>query len=79
MPAALLVRANDAARMLGISRSTLYARVQAGRCPEPIRWEGCTVWRVRDLENFVDQLADQVADQPEGETQQSNKNMVVMG
>ncbi|WP_104019285.1 helix-turn-helix transcriptional regulator [Roseovarius nitratireducens] len=30
MSAPFLVRANDAARMLGISRSTLYARVQAG-------------------------------------------------
>ncbi len=79
MSAPLLVRANDAARMLGISRSTLYARVQAGRCPEPIKWESVTVWRVRDPENFVDQLADQVADKPEEKTQQSNKNMVFMG
>lgn len=79
MPEPLLVRANDAARMLGISRSTLYARVQAGRCPEPIRWEGCTVWRVRDLENFVDQLADQVADQTNDDTGKSMKNMAVMG
>lgn len=64
MPAALLVRANEAAAMLGISRSTLYARVQKGRCPAPIQWDGTTVWRVRDLERFVDRLADQVADQP---------------
>lgn len=63
MPAALLVRANDAAAMLGISRSTLYARVQKGQCPAPIQWDGTTVWRVKDLETFVDRLADHVADQ----------------
>lgn len=63
MPAPLLVRANDAAAMLGISRSTLYARVQKGACPSPIQWEGTTVWRVSDLHNFVDRLADQMADQ----------------
>lgn len=52
--APLLVRAPVAARMLGISRSTLYARVAAGKCPNPIRWDGTTVWRVRDLEALVD-------------------------
>jgi predicted DNA-binding transcriptional regulator AlpA len=79
MPEPLLVRANDAARMLGISRSTLYARVQTGRCPEPIRWDGCTVWRVRDLENFVDQLADQMADPRTSANGNSRKNMAVAG
>jgi predicted DNA-binding transcriptional regulator AlpA len=57
----LLVRARVAAQMLAISRSTLYARVAAGRCPAPIRWDGCTVWRVRDLEAFVAELSDGVA------------------
>ena len=51
-----------AAGILGISLSTLWARVQAGRCPAPIKWDSTTVWRVRDLEKFVDGLADQVAD-----------------
>ena len=58
----LLVRAPEAARMLGISRSTFYARVQKGCAPQPIRWDGTTVWRVSDLEKFVDRLADQLAD-----------------
>ena len=64
LPAAnppLLVRAPVAARMLAISRSTLWSRVKEGRCPRPIRWDGCTVWRVRDLEAFVDDLGDEVA------------------
>ena len=55
--APLLVRAPVAARMLGISRSTLYARVAAGKCPAPIRWDGTTVWRVRDLEELVEGMA----------------------
>lgn len=74
MPAALLVRANDAAAMLGISRSTLYARVQKGQCPRPIQWDGTTVWRVKDIETFVDRLADQVADQGSAPQATSNKN-----
>lgn len=53
----LLVRAPVAARMLGISRSTLYARVNEGKCPAPIRWDGTTVWRVRDLEALVEGMA----------------------
>lgn len=53
----LLVRANAAARMLGISRSTLYARVNAGKCPPPIRWDGTTVWRVADLRALVEAMA----------------------
>lgn len=73
MPTALLVRANEAAAMLGISRSTLYARVQKGRCPAPIQWDGTTVWRVRDLETFVDRLADQMADPPCSTTQTASK------
>ena len=61
-PPRLLVRAPEAARMLGISRSTFYARVKKGRAPRPVHWDGTTVWRVADLEKFVDRLADQLAD-----------------
>ena len=53
-----LVRAPEAARMLGISRSTLYARVTKGNAPKPVQWDGSTVWRVSDLERFVEKLAD---------------------
>ena len=73
MPAPLLVRANDAAAMLGISRSTLYARIQKGRAPAPISWDGTTVWRVSDIEDFVNRLADQVADQKIQEAKESRK------
>lgn len=75
----LLVRAPVAARMLGISRSTLYARVAAGMCPSPIRWDGTTVWRVRDLEKFVDHLADQMADQHKEESGKPRHSMRVRG
>lgn len=77
MPAALLVRANDAAAMLGISRSTLYARVQKGQCPAPIQWDGTTVWRVKDLETFVDRLADQLADRPCGAIKSASKTRAI--
>ncbi|MFB9149566.1 helix-turn-helix transcriptional regulator [Roseovarius ramblicola] len=79
MPEPLLVRAPEAARMLGISKSTLWARVAQGRCPGPIRWDGVTVWRVRDLEEFVERLADQMADQADHPPGKRSKNMALTG
>ena len=52
----LLVRAPEAAKMLRISRSTLYARVKKGKAPKPIKWDGTTMWAVEDLKQFVDEL-----------------------
>ena len=57
-PRPLLVRAPEAARMLGISRSTLYARVNKGNAPKPVQWDGSTVWLVEDLERFAKGLRD---------------------
>lgn len=73
MPATLLVRTNEAAATLGIIQSTLYARAQTGRCPAPIQWDETTVWRVRDLETFVDRLAGQIAGQPRSTAHIINK------
>lgn len=42
------VRPDEAARVLGISRSKLYASIKAGMIPVT-RWGGCTLIAVADL------------------------------
>ncbi|MGH1412115.1 MAG: helix-turn-helix transcriptional regulator [Pelagimonas sp.] len=53
----ILLRAGQVALLLSISEQTVRNRVNAGRLPKPIKWEGVTVWRRKDLEDFVDGLA----------------------
>jgi len=53
----LLVRAPDAIEMLSIGKTKFYEQVRAGTIPKPIKWDGCSVWRVEDLKECVDKLA----------------------
>ena len=53
-PAPLAVGAADAARMLGISRSSWLALVSAGRAPGGIRLGRRVVWRVGELKDWLD-------------------------
>jgi excisionase family DNA binding protein len=48
----ILVPAAEAAKMLRIGRSTLWAKVRAGKLPEPVHIGGLTRWRVSDLQQF---------------------------
>ncbi len=49
-----VLRAKDAAHFIGIGVSTFWRWVQEGRLPQGIRLSSrCTVWRVRDLEDFL--------------------------
>lgn len=49
----LLVRAETAAAMLGISTRTFERLWSHGRLPEPLRLGRARVWSVADLEHFV--------------------------
>ena len=51
-----LLSANDVAARLGISRSTVWRFVAAGKLPQPIKIsERCSRWKSTDLANFIEQ------------------------
>jgi excisionase family DNA binding protein len=49
----LLLRVQEVAAMLGIGRSSVWAKVKNGRLPEPIKIGGSTRWRLADLQPLV--------------------------
>ena len=49
----LLVGAQDAARMVGVSVATWWGHNAAGRCPRPVRLGRRTLWRLAELEAWV--------------------------
>lgn len=53
----LLLRDTQVATLLGIHRNTVWNRVREGKFPAPIKWDGITVWRRKDVEAFIDSLA----------------------
>lgn len=58
--AKVVLRAKDAARFIGIATSTFWRWVQEGRLPQGIRLSPrCTVWRIQDLEKFLDASAEE--------------------
>jgi predicted DNA-binding transcriptional regulator AlpA len=52
-----LVRAKEVGEMMGIGRTTVWRYAKEGKLPKPIKWQGHTVWRVADLEEFINSLA----------------------
>lgn len=52
----LLLNVNQVGALLGCHRNTIWNRVRNDQLPSPIKWEGKTVWRRRDIEEFVDAL-----------------------
>lgn len=50
----LTVGANDAALMLGISRSTFLRLDRVGAVPAPVRLRGRVAWRVCELRAWVE-------------------------
>lgn len=52
--APLLLSDKQVASLLGCHRNTVWNRVRANALPAPIKWAGKTVWRRRDIEDFVD-------------------------
>jgi predicted DNA-binding transcriptional regulator AlpA len=53
----LLLRDTQVAEVLSISRKTVWNRVKSGALPKPIKWQGVTVWRMSDLQDFVSKMA----------------------
>jgi predicted DNA-binding transcriptional regulator AlpA len=53
----LLLNVNQVAALLGCHRNTIWNRARRNLLPPPIKWEGKTVWRRQDIEDFVDSLA----------------------
>jgi predicted DNA-binding transcriptional regulator AlpA len=49
----LLLSDKQVAKLLGCHRNTIWNRVRNDQLPSPIKWEGKTVWRRRDIEEFV--------------------------
>lgn len=49
----LLVRAEQAAKLLGISRSKFYSMHSAGLVPMPIRLIDAPRWDVNELKNWI--------------------------
>lgn len=50
-----LLSANDVASRLGISRSTVWRFVAAGKLPQPIKIsERCSRWKATDLVQFIE-------------------------
>jgi len=50
-----LVRPAELAKLLGVSRTSLWAWRKAGHFPEPIRLGSCLGWRLSELSEFLDQ------------------------
>ncbi len=50
----LLLTADQAAALCGVSPATWYRMASAGRCPAPLRLSrGCVRWRIEDLREWI--------------------------
>lgn len=54
----LLIPAAQVAEALGVSRTTVWRLVKAGKLAEPVRIGGAVRFRRSDIERFVEDLAD---------------------
>lgn len=53
----ILVPAAEAARMLSMGESTFWRKVSERKLPQPVKVAGMTRWRVIDLQQHVEHLA----------------------
>lgn len=52
----LLLSDREAARRLGVSRSTWWRRVRDRTMPQPVRIGGATRWRADEIEAAIEEL-----------------------
>lgn len=58
-PTQNVLRTNDAAKYIGVAKSTFLRWVQAGRLPKGVRLSArATIWMVSDLDKFLQAAAD---------------------
>jgi predicted DNA-binding transcriptional regulator AlpA len=51
----LLLNADQAASLCGVSSATWYRMASSGRCPAPLRLSaGCVRWRVEELRDWIE-------------------------
>jgi excisionase family DNA binding protein len=63
----LLLRVQEVAAMLGIGRSSVWAKVKNGKLPEPIKIGGSTRWRLADLQPLVQATPSTTPSSPDAE------------
>jgi excisionase family DNA binding protein len=51
--APLLVRADEVARMMGVSERTLWRLLSAGKIPQPVRIGRSTRWRLAEIREWI--------------------------
>ena len=50
-----LVRPAELARLLGVSRTSLWSWRKAGTFPAPVRLGSCVGWKLEDVSRFLDE------------------------
>jgi predicted DNA-binding transcriptional regulator AlpA len=50
----LLIRAEDVARMMGVSERTLWRLLSAGKVPQPVHIGRSTRWRLAEIREWID-------------------------
>jgi len=61
---ALLIPAEEVARMMGVSERTLWRLASAGRVPRPVRIGRNTRWRLAEIRDWIEQGCPPLARQP---------------
>jgi excisionase family DNA binding protein len=51
--APLLIRADEVARMMGVSERTLWRLLSAGKVPQPVRIGRSTRWRLAEVRGWI--------------------------
>ena len=54
LSAPVLVKDHEVARMLDVSKRTVWRMVSAGQIPLPVRLGGNTRWRLLDIQNWIE-------------------------
>lgn len=50
-----LVRPAELARLLGVSRTSLWSWRKRGKFPAPVRLGSCVAWKLEDVSRFLDE------------------------